>query len=123
MIVDEKINFESLRIYQIALEVVDLIYDLTNKFPREELYGLISQLRRAAFSIVLNIAEGQGRLGQAENKQFLLIARGSIYEIIAILEISSRRGYISLQDKNNVRQKLFPLLKQINSLIRYLRTK
>lgn len=74
-----KANFEDLRIYQAALEIVDLIYRRTKPFPKEELYGMTSQLRRAATSIPLNIAEGQGRSSPAENKQFLLIARGSIY--------------------------------------------
>ena len=70
-----------------------LVYRLTKGFPREELYGLASQIRRSAVSIPSNIAEGQGRLGTGEFRQFLGIARGSNCELLTQLEIADMLGY------------------------------
>ena len=70
-----------------------LVYRLTKGFPREELYGLASQIRRSSVSIPSNIAEGQGRLGTGEFRQFLGIARGSNCELLTQLEIASMLGY------------------------------
>jgi four helix bundle protein len=74
------------------MELTVLIYKLTESFPREEIYGLTSQLRRCAVSIPSNIAEGQGRLNTKEFKQFLGIARGSNCELQTQLDISRRLG-------------------------------
>ena len=78
----EKIkNFQDLRIWQIGIEVVKDIYVLTKKFPKEELYGLTSQMRRSAVSIPSNIAEGFRRYHNKEYKQFLYIVLGSCAEL------------------------------------------
>jgi four helix bundle protein len=69
-----------------------VVYRLTQGFPREELYGLTSQMRRAVVSIPSNIAEGYGRLGSNEYKQFLGIARGSNFELQTQLEIARALG-------------------------------
>jgi len=80
--VAEKIkNFQDLRIWQKGIEVVKDIYILTKKFPKEELYGLTSQMRRSAVSIPSNIAEGFRRYHNKEYKQFLYIALGSCAEL------------------------------------------
>jgi len=77
----EKIkNFQDLRIWQVGIEVVKDIYILTKKFPKEELYGLNSQMRRSAVSIPSNIAEGFRRYHNKEYKQFLYMALGSCAE-------------------------------------------
>ena len=119
----DKANFEKLRVYQQTLNLVDMIYKITKEFPKEEVYGLVAQLRRAIVSIALNIAEGQGRMSNAENKNFLLIARASIYEAMAILEIAFRQNYVSQEQRELVRKNLFSILRQLNSLIKYLRSK
>jgi four helix bundle protein len=74
-----------------------LIYELTKEFPREEMYGLASQMRRAAVSIPSNIAEGAGRLNAAEYRQFLGIARGSSFELLTQLTISRELGLSSAE--------------------------
>ena len=80
--------FRDLQVWQRAIRLTVVIYRLTKGFPREELYGLSSQIRRSAVSVPSNIAEGQGRLTVGEFKQFLGIARGSNYEVQTQLEIA-----------------------------------
>ncbi|MGD0682812.1 MAG: four helix bundle protein [Terracidiphilus sp.] len=74
-------NFHDLTVWQRAIDLTVCIYKLTQKFPREETYGLTAQLRRASVSVASNIAEGRGRLHSVEFKQFLGIALGSAFEI------------------------------------------
>ena len=81
-------SFRDLLVWQRAMQLTVAIYRLTGGFPREEQYGLTSQVRRAAVSIPSNIAEGQGRLNVREFKQFLGIARGSNFEVQTQLEIA-----------------------------------
>lgn len=86
-------KFEELRVYKEAVMLVDQIYDLTKVWPKEELFGLTNQFRRAGTSIVLNIAEGSSRT-RKEFRHFLDLSRGSCYECAAILAIARNRGYI-----------------------------
>jgi four helix bundle protein len=81
-------SFRDLLVWQRAMQLTVAIYRLTRDFPREEQYGLTSQIRRAAVSIPSNIAEGQGRSSVGEFKQFLGIARGSNFEVQTQLEIA-----------------------------------
>ena len=81
-------SFRDLQVWQRAIQMSVAIYRLTQGFPREELYGLSSQIRRAAVSVPSNIAEGHGRLGTGEYRQFLGIARGSNFELQTQLEIA-----------------------------------
>ncbi|MBU1031744.1 four helix bundle protein [Patescibacteria group bacterium] len=90
-------RFEDLRVYQDALKFVDQVYLLTAKWPKEERYGLIDQFRRAAVSIVLNIAEGTSRT-KKDFRHFLDLSRGSCYECVAVLNIAKTRGYITDQE-------------------------
>ena len=85
-------SFRDLIIWQKSMQLTVTIYQLTQGFPREELYGLSSQLRRAAVSMPSNIAEGHGRLNTREFKQFLGIARASNFELQTQLEIARRLG-------------------------------
>ncbi len=112
-------NFEKLDIYRESLALVDEVYKLTNCFPKEELFSLTNQLRRAATSVTLNITEGSGR-SRKEFSHFLNMARTSCYECIAILEISKRRNYIHLSDHQNLYSKITSLVKMINGLRTYL---
>jgi len=86
-------SFRDLQIWQKSMQLAVATYQLTKGFPREELYGLTSQIRRSAVSVPSNIAEGQGRLNLGEFRQFLGIARGSNCELQTQLEIASALGF------------------------------
>ena len=81
-------SFRELAVWQRAMELTTSIYSLTQGFPREEVFGLSSQLRRAAVSVPSNIAEGHGRSSLADYRHFLWIARGSNFELQTQLEIA-----------------------------------
>ncbi|MGA2755597.1 MAG: four helix bundle protein [Terracidiphilus sp.] len=74
-------DFQDLTVWQRAMELSEAIYDLTKTFPKDEIYGLTSHLRRAGVSIASNIAEGRGRATDRDFRQFLNIALGSAYEV------------------------------------------
>src|SRR3989344_2517256 len=114
-------NYEDLVVWQKAMELTEEIYRLTKDFPREELYGLTSQLRRAAFSIPLNISEGQGRKSRKEFTQFLLIARGSAYELNTALQIAVRLQYFGVSDYQKLRQRIGEITRMISGLINSLK--
>lgn len=88
-------NYQDLIVWQKAMTLAELIYALTQHFPKEEIYGLTSQVRRAAVSIPSNIAEGQARTGTAEFKNFLSIASGSRAEVETQLILAQRLNYIT----------------------------
>lgn len=96
------------------------IYNTTKDFPREELYGLTSQIRRSAASIAANIAEGQGRRLAREFHQFLGNARGSLLELDTHIELAMRVGYISQQQHNTLREKINEVGRILNGLMRSL---
>jgi four helix bundle protein len=81
-------SFRKLLVWQRSMQLTVAVYQLTREFPREEIYGLTSQIRRAAVSIPSNIAEGHGRLSGGEFRQFLGIARGSNFELQTQIEIA-----------------------------------
>jgi len=85
-------------VYQRAIEFAIEIYKLSKTFPREELYGLTSQIRRAVTSISLNIAEGSGNNSEKEFRRFLEIALRSDYEVMTCLEIAVRLNYCVRKD-------------------------
>ena len=85
-------SFRDLIVWQRSIQMAVAIYKLTQGFPKEETYGLTSQMRRAAVSIGSNIAEGHGRLSTGKYRQFLGIARGSNFELQTQLEIARALG-------------------------------
>lgn len=91
----KKYNYEKLEIYQEAHVFVVKTYKLTAKFPKSEQFGLISQLRRAATSIVLNIVEGSSRSSKKEFKVYIERSIGSALEVRAALEICKDLGYLT----------------------------
>ena len=87
-------HYTDLEVWRVAMDVADAVYEASARFPKEELFGLTSQIRRAAVSIPSNIAEGWGRGRTKEYVQFLRYARGSLYEVETQLRIAERRGYL-----------------------------
>jgi len=85
-------SFRDLDVWKKSVQMAVSVYRLTQEFPREELYGLSSQMRRAAVSVPSNIAEGHGRLNTGEYQQFLGVARGSNFELQTQLEIARALG-------------------------------
>jgi four helix bundle protein len=81
------------------MNLVKNVYELTRDFPRDEIYGLVQQLRRAAVSVPSNIAEGAARSGKREFAQFLGIAKGSLSELETQLLISAELGYLKREDR------------------------
>jgi four helix bundle protein len=115
-------SFRDLEIWQRSMELTAMVYRLTKQFPREEIFGITGQLRRAAVSIPSNIAEGQGRLNTREFRQSLGVARGSNCELQTQLEIARALGYgdQKLLDEatvlsHRIGQMLFKLLSILNS--------
>ena len=90
-------RFESLEIWQLAVTFAGKIYDLTDKLPKDEIFGLSSQLKRAATSISMNIAEGSGRSSAREFAHYLQISNGSIFEIITALVIARNRKFLKTE--------------------------
>ena len=99
----QQYKFQKLEVYQLALDYLDRIYELTKTFPAEEKYNLTSQLQRAATSIVLNIAEGSTGQSDAEQHRFLGLALRSYLETIACFDIAQRRAYLTTGDLVGIR--------------------
>jgi len=115
-------SFEELTIWQEARELTNKIYILSKKFPKEELYGLTSQIRRASVSIMSNIAEGFNRRSTKEFINFLIISRASISEVQNDLYISLDLNYINKKDFETIYNHAQKISMSINKLITYLRS-
>ena len=112
----EWMYYQKLIVWQKAMELAEEIYKLTKSFPKDELYSLCNQLRRAAVSIPSNIAEGQGRQTIKEKKHFFSISRGSTFEVETQLLLSVRIGYL----QEETAQKAFQLCDEIGRMIHKL---
>ena len=117
-----KFNFEDLKVYQKALDFVDLVYLITSKLPDKEKYGLSSQFTRSAVSVALNTAEGSGD-SDAQFHRYLQFAEGSVRECVTCATIANRRNYITQEENLKARNILLELLKMIRSLQYYLKNK
>jgi four helix bundle protein len=109
-----------LDVWQAAMKSTTMIYQLTNKFPEEEKFGLVSQMRRASISIPCNIAEGAARQGKKEFKNFLSMAQGSLSELDTQLELAILLGYIGTGDLPEIEDQLLRIDKMLSGLIRSL---
>lgn len=119
---NEKIrSFKDLRIWQKGIELVNDIYKITRNFPKEEIYGLSSQMRRSAISIPSNIAEGFRRYYDKEYKQFLRIALGSSAELETQLIISESLTYVTSKELQAIIVKIEELGKMTTTLLRKLK--
>ncbi len=108
-------RFEGLEIWQLAVTFAGKIYDLTADFPKDEMFGLSSQLKRAATSISMNISEGSGRSSAKEFAHYLQIATGSIFEIITALAIARNRKFLIPDRYNEIYTEAEVLTKKITT--------
>ena len=116
-------HYQQLIAWKKAISLVTNVYSATATFPRDEIYGLTSQLRRAAVSIPSNIAEGQGRATKGEFIQFLCHSRGSLFEVETQIEISRNLGYITSQQQSCFTSEISELGRILNGLITSLQQK
>jgi four helix bundle protein len=106
--------------WQKAIELVEEVYKMTQTFPKEEMFGIISQMRRCSISIPSNIAEGHSRNSSGEFKQFLGIAKGSSAELETQLIRAQKLGYITNANLGEVNSLLVDVRKLISGLLRSL---
>ena len=106
-------NYKKMKIWQDATIQVTAVYKISKKLPKEELYGLTSQIRRAAVSIPANIAEGAGRGTDRDFCHFLNIARGSLFELDTLLILANDLEYVSEEELN-------PVFNSINEIVKMM---
>jgi four helix bundle protein len=110
-------TFEDLVVWQKAHELVLTVYRFTESFPKSELYGLTSQLRRAAVSVAANIAEGFKKIGKADKARFMNTSQGSIEECRYYLILVKDLGYGETQELNSLLEEVSKLLTRYRSAI------
>jgi four helix bundle protein len=113
-------DYRDLEVWQQAMDLVMEVYRQTAHFPGHEIYGLTSQLRRAAVSIASNIAEGQGRRTTKEFLNHLSVARGSLLEVQTQIEIAHRLEYLEVPNAQFVHQRITTVARLLNGLMRAL---
>jgi four helix bundle protein len=116
-------SFKDLKIWQKSIHLVEEVYAVSRSFPKEEMYGLQSQLRRSAVSIPSNIAEGFTRLHNREYRNFLYISLGSCAELTTQIIIASRLKYVEQTKADILLNEIEEISKMTMSLIKKLNTK
>jgi four helix bundle protein len=116
-------SFRDLVVWQKSVDLVTEIYRLSKKFPKDELFGLTSQIRRAAVSIPSNIAEGRGKSSKGEFQQFLHHSRGSLAEVETQIIIAQNLGYLTLAEIEPVIEKIAEVGRLLHGLLTSLKTK
>lgn len=113
-------TYRDLKAWQRAFDLTLSIYEVTRAFPKNEAYGLTSQVRRAAVSVVRNIAEGKGRCSDRDTLRFLANARGSLFEIETQVTLAGRLSYLTSADVSKIAASTAEVGRLINGLIRAL---
>ena len=113
-------SYRDLQVWQLGMDLAEACYLLTKRFPKDELFGMTSQIRRAASSVPANIAEGYGRDSTGEYIQFLRVAQGSLKELETHLTLSRRVGLVSESETKNVLEECDHLGRMLHRLIRSL---
>jgi four helix bundle protein len=116
-------DYRDLIVWQRAIDLTVCVYQLTRSFPRDEVYGLVPQMRRAAVSVASNIAEGRGRLNVGEFRQFLGLAQGSLYELQTQLLVARKLGMGSEDTLNAVESLSNEVSKMLAAFIQKLNSK
>jgi four helix bundle protein len=112
------LDYRKLKVWQKSHEFVLKIYKATSSLPREEMYSLVSQIRRAAVSIPSNISEGCGRYGNRELKHFMSITMGSANEVEYQLLLAKDLGYIKIDDYDALNRDIIEIRKMLASYIK-----
>jgi four helix bundle protein len=113
-------TYRDLNIWKTAIELVKSVYKTTDKFPRQEMYGLISQMRRAAVSIPSNVAEGFRRFHNKEYRQFLYMSLGSCAELETQITIARELNYLTTDSETQLLEKLDHICRMTSNLIKML---
>ncbi|MGC9997205.1 MAG: four helix bundle protein [Terriglobia bacterium] len=113
-------SYRDLRVWQAGMDLAEACYVLTKRFPKDELFGMTAQIRRAATSVPANIAEGYGRNSRGEYGQFLRISQGSLKELETHLMLCSRVGLLVPAETKNVLEECDRLGRMLHRLIRSL---
>jgi len=106
--------------FQRALDMTEVVYEVSSPFPKEECYGLTAQIRRASVGVVAQIAEGHGRITYGEWRQFLSQARGSLFEVEAEAIIASRLRFVSAESFESLNREIRRTGKALVGLIRWV---
>jgi four helix bundle protein len=116
-VANQSAGYRDLVVWQRAMDLVIAVYRCTKMFPREELFGLASQMRRAVVSIPSNIAEGKGRRSQKELLQFLYHARGSLLELQTQITVAERLAYLDQREANALENHANEVGRLLNGLV------
>ncbi|MEE4001385.1 four helix bundle protein [Tenacibaculum sp. FZY0031] len=114
-------NYRKFEVWKKSHELALKVYKLTKGFPKEEIYGITSQLRRASLSVPTNIVEGVSRNTEKEFAHFVNIASGSSTEVEYLLEFASELNYLSYKDHENLNKEIVSVRKMLNVLYRKLK--
>jgi len=118
---DRRRGYQDLIAWRKGMDLAETVYRLTKNWPREEIYGLTSQIRRAAVSVPANVAEGQGRSSAKEFAQFLSIANGSLSEVETYLVLARRLGYVDAAASETAIQLASEIGRILQGLLRTVR--
>ena len=113
-------KYQTLDAWKVTMQLVKEIYVLTKEYPKEEMYALISQTKRAAVSVPANIAEGMGRQYKKDTLQFLHVSRGSLYELETLLNVAFMVNILGQQDLLKTVSLVDQCLQLLNGLIKYI---
>ena len=114
-------NFENLKVWKDSVQLASKIYSVTKTFPKDEVFGLTSQIRRAAVSISANIAEGAGRNSKNDFSRFLDIALGSLNEVKSLMEVAYTLSYMDQKMRDELRSNTNSLGQSIGAFRKYLK--
>ncbi|AYZ35927.1 four helix bundle protein [Chryseobacterium indologenes] len=109
-----KHNFKHLNIWKLSIELADEVYVATDRFPKNEEFGLKSQIRRCTVSVASNIAEGSSRSSNKDFNRFLEISLGSLYELQTQIIISANRNYLKISKTEEIENKIIELQRMIS---------
>ncbi|HRT97565.1 MAG TPA: four helix bundle protein [Planctomycetota bacterium] len=115
-------DYRKLKVFQMADDLVVKVYEATRSFPRDELFGLTSQMRRAAVSVPANIVEGSFRRTESEYANFLNIALGSLAELGYYIELAHRLGYLTTETHSTLISAFEPCIRSLNALVSRFRS-